>query len=106
MRNDGQFDARRQMTQHVDCGGTRVNKDGITIAQLARCQLADEIFGSRIESGANRKRHDILRRNRRDAAVYLGDVAACFQLIQIAPNGVFGYAEHFAKIINGDCLFG
>lgn len=100
MGDDRRLDAQRQMAQHVDRCRTGVDKNGIPVAYLACGKLTDPVFRRRVQTGAHGQRHDLFGRDGSDTAVYLGNMPAFLQLVQVAPNGVFGHLEHVTKLVD------
>lgn len=102
VRDDRDALFRHEKPQQTERGRAGVDEDGVAVLNLLRRQTADERFVHGVEAGADGGRHCARGNGSGHAAVYLCNMAAHFQLVQIAADGIFGHAENLAQLVDTD----
>ena len=102
VRDDRDALFRHEKPQQTERGRAGVDEDGVAVLNLLRRQTADERFVHGVEAGADGGRHRARGHGRGHAAVDLCNMAAHFQLVQIAADGIFGHAENLAQLVDAD----
>ena len=97
--------AAGQVTQQADGRRARVEENGIAVLYFSSGEHTNLVFISGIQVGAHRHGDSAGRADGGNAAIDLGDMAACFKVIEVAADGILGYTKDFAEFIDGNGLF-
>ena len=102
MGDDGDALFRNEKPQQTQRCRARVDEDGVAVRDFLGGEPPDERFVHLVEAGADGGRDRARGDGCGDAAVYLSNMAAHFQLVQVAADGIFGHAKNLAQLVDAD----